>query len=401
MIRDDLVTYLPDYMLPNKVVILDALPQTANGKIDVKKLATLDQINQGLHNRTLVPPRTETEQALAKLWSSALKYEPVSKDDNFFETGGNSLIAVMLINRINQRFRTELLVQVLFEAPTIDQLARRIDNGDSTDTSRLLRLQAKGSMPPVHCWPGLGGYPMNLQLLASRVGIDRPFYGVQAHGLNVGETPYPTIRDMAAADVAQIRQLQPEGPYTLWGYSFGARVAFEAAWQLEHDGHQVENVFLICPGNPKVRQQHGEQYGREASYRNPAYLTILFSVFAGSIHGPELDQCLDKVRDEAEFVSFIRELFPSLEESLVRRITRIVEETYEFEYTFREMAERNITAPVTIFKAVGDDYSFIEENSGSSAISPTVIDLDGDHYGVLKKSGVGELVSAIRARLGN
>ncbi|UQA91324.1 amino acid adenylation domain-containing protein [Streptomyces halobius] len=400
MIRDDLINYLPDYMLPNKVVVLDALPQTANGKIDTKKLATLDQITKGLESRAFVPPRTGTEQALAEMWAAALKYEPVSTEDNFFESGGNSLTAVTLVNRISRRFGTRLPVQVLFEAPTVGQLARRIDGNGTEETSRLIRLHAKGFESPVFCWPGLGGYPMNLQLLASRVDIDRPIYGIQAHGLNAGEEPFPTIRDMAAADLAEIRRIQPEGPYTLWGYSFGARVAFEAAWQLEQVGEKVANLFLICPGNPKVRTADGTRYGRESSYRNPAYLTVLFSVFAGTISGQDLDRCLETVQDEASFVAFICDMNPVLDEQLVRRITRIVAGTYEFEYAFRELAERSLAAPVTLFKAVGDDYSFIEGSSGYSALPPTVIDLKGGHYSVLREGGVGELVSAIRTRLG-
>ena len=205
---------------------------------------------------------------------------------------------------------------------------------------------------------------------------------------------------MAAADIAEIRRVQPRGPYTLWGYSFGARVAFEAAWQLEQSGEQVAHLFLICPGNPELREADSGRHGHTASYRDPAYLTILFSVFAGAVSGPELERCLATVRDEAGFVSFIHGLYPSLDERLIRRIIRIVGRTYEFEYTFRELAERRLNAPVTLFKATGDDYSFIEGHSGYSADPPTVVDLDGDHYSVLKEHGVAELVSAIRTRLG-
>ncbi|MFJ2580469.1 hypothetical protein [Kitasatospora aureofaciens] len=88
---------------------------------------------------------------------------------------------------------------------------------------------------------------------------------------------------------------------------------------------------------------------------------------------------------------------PALDEELIRRITRIVGGTYEFEYSFRELAERRLDAPVTNFKASGDDCSFIEGSSGYSAVPPAVVDLAGDHYGVLKEHGVVELVAAIRA----
>jgi len=281
----------------------------------------------------------------------------------------------------------------------LTDLAARIESGVSETSSRAVLLHNDGAGTPVFCWPGLGGYPMNLRLLGRETVVGRPFYGIQAYGINAGEVPYPKIQEMAVADVAEIRDVQPGGPYTLWGYSFGARVAFEAAWQLEQSGEQVENLLLICPGNPKVRAADGDRFGREATYRNPAYVTILFSVFAGSISGPELDQCL-AARDEDSFVSLVQSLFPSLDEQLIRRITRIVEETYQFDYTFRELNERNLTAPVTIFKASGDDYSFIEGRCGYSAAPPTMIELNGDHYSVLKERGVAELAAAIRARLG-
>lgn len=400
IVRDELAQLLPDYMIPNRVLVFDSLPLTANGKVDTKALAASEQVRSANTGSTFVAPSTPTERWLAEAWGKALKYEDVSVEDEFFASGGNSLIAVSLVNRINKEKGTKLPLQVLFEAPKLVDLAARIEGGGGGEpASRLVLLHNGGADRPVFTWPGLGGYPMNLRLLGSEVGLNRPFYGVQAYGINADEVPYPTIREMAAADVAEIRRVQPDGPYLLWGYSFGARVAFEAAWQLEQLGERVENLLLICPGNPKVRQADGEQFGRESSYRNPAYVTILFSVFAGSIKGPELQRCLEVTRDEDSFVAFVHGLLPTLGEPMIRRITRIVQETYEFEYSFRELAERRLTAPVTMFKATGDDYSFIEGSSGYSANPPTVVTLEGDHYSVLKESGIAELVTAIRARL--
>ena len=400
MIRDEVAYFLPDYMVPNRVLVLDALPLTANGKVDCTALAASDEVKHADAAGPYVAPGTPTERWLAKAWGRALKYEDVSVEDEFFASGGNSLIAVALVNRINQEFGTRLPLQVVFESPKLIDLAARIEDDTGEPSLRLIPLRAEGAGSPVFCWPGLGGYPMNLRLLAREADAGRPFYGVQAHGVNEGETPHPTIQEMTAADVPEIRSIQPKGPYTLWGYSFGARVAFEAAWQLEQAGEQVENLVLICPGNPKVRGADGDRHGREASYTNPVYVTILFSVFAGTISGPELDRCRAVAHDEDGFVSFVHDLFPDLDEPLIRRIIRIVEETYEFEYTFHELAERRLKAPVTIFKASGDDYSFIEDRSGYSVLPPTVVDLAGDHYSVLKEQGVAELASAIRIHTG-
>ncbi|WP_344332944.1 amino acid adenylation domain-containing protein, partial [Kitasatospora putterlickiae] len=399
LIRDELAAVLPDYMIPNRVLVLDALPLTANGKVDAKALAAAERVRDAGSGAPFVAPSTPTERRLAGVWAAALKYEAVSTADGFFAAGGNSLIAVALVNRVNREFGTGLPLQVLFECPRLADLAARIDaaragaGASQAPVSRLVLLHRDGSGEPVFCWPGLGGYPMNLRPLAGRSG--RPFYGVQSFGINPGETPYPTIRETAAADVAEIRRVRPHGPYALWGYSFGARVAFEAAWQLERAGERVTDLLLICPGNPELRRADGERYGRESSYRNPGYLTILYSVFTGSIAGPGLERCLAEVRDEAGFAAFVHRLLPDLDEELIRRIARIVGETYEFEYSFRELAERRLSAPVTVFKAAGDDYSFIEGSSGWSAAAPGTVRPAGDHYGVLREPGVAELAAAI------
>ncbi|WP_342380679.1 amino acid adenylation domain-containing protein [Myxococcus stipitatus] len=396
MIRDDLLQFLPDYMVPNRVIVLDKLPLTANGKLD---LQALERRNVELAERPFVAPRTPTEERIAELWKKEMKREVVSVQDDFFESGGNSLMAVGLINKLNRWFQTALPLQVLFESPTVEKLALKVDSQVSEPASRLVRLRARRQRRPIYCWPGLGGYTMNLQVLAARMGSEQPFFGVQAHGINPGETPYPTLARMAAEDLKAIRRTQPKGPYTLWGYSFGARVAFEAAWQLEQAGEKVEHLFLIAPGSPKVRAKDTASHGSAPDYSNPAYVTILFSVFAGSITDPALAECLDVARDEDSFVSFVCGRFTQLDPELARRIIHIVQRTFEFQYTFRELLDRRLEAPITLFKARGDDYAFIENASGYSSRPPTVIPLEADHYSLLREPDIDELVRKIHARL--
>jgi hypothetical protein len=123
------------------------------------------------------------------------------------------------------------------------------------------------------------------------------------------------------------------------------------------------------------------------------------SVFTGTVSGPGVKACLKATRDEDSFASFVHDRLPDLDQQLIRRIIRIVAETYEFEYTFRELTERRLTTPVAIFKAAGDDYSFIESHTGYSATPPAVVELTGDHYSVLKQHGISELATAIGTRL--
>ncbi|MDX6311513.1 MAG: hypothetical protein QOF44_977 [Streptomyces sp.] len=400
LIKDDLAAFLPDYMVPNRVTVLDRLPLTANGKIDSRALEALEAPDSGTArpaDRPYTAPRTETERRVGEIWKTLMKREDVSVLDDFFESGGNSLIAVGIINRINREFRSSLPLQVLFDSPTVEKLALSVDDETAEPPSRLVLLRAGGEASPAFCWPGLGGYTMNLKPLAEAVGGGQPFYGVQAHGINEGETPYPTIKEMAAADIKAMKRLHPEGPYTLWGYSFGARVAFETAYQLEQAGDRVTGLFLIAPGSPALRSPAGtDAHDPDAAYRDKAYLTILFSVFAGTITGPALEECLGVVRDEDTFASFIADRYRHLDRDLVKRVMRIVQLTYRFKYTFDELLERRISAPVTIFKAQGDDYSFIESSNGYSAHSPTVFEIEADHYSILKPPHVDGLVDRIR-----
>jgi thioesterase domain-containing protein len=236
---------------------------------------------------------------------------------------------------------------------------------------------------------------MNLRLLAEKMGTDRAFFGVQAYGINTGETPYETISEMAAKDVAMIKQNQGDGPYTLWGYSFGARVAFEACYQLEQAGDEVENLYLIAPGSPTLEDEQHLAKNNEATFTNKKFLTILYSVFMGTINSHSLTQCLEVVDTKEKFINFICGLNNQLETGLVMRIIDIVAMTFEFTYSFNELKQRQLKAPIKIIKATGDDYSFIENNDAFSTIEPVIEQIEANHYSMLKTTHIDQLVAVL------
>lgn len=406
IIQDDLVNFLPSYMMPNKIDVIDKMPLTANGKIDIKALKL---INIQTESEEYVKPSNNVEREVLELWKKGLKRDSISVKANFFELGGNSLIAVSLINKINTKLQCELPLQVLFNSPTIEKLAQAIYTQSKYTVSRLVPLQAKGNGSPVYCWPGLGGYCMNLRLLAEKVSTDRSFFGVQAYGINAGEKPYSTIKEMAAQDVSMIKKHQSEGPYTLWGYSFGARVAFEACYQLEQAGDIVDNLYLIAPGSPRVHDegavQENAMYGRTLrdecfhnegmAFNNKKFITILYSVFMGTIKGSKMNECLATVGSREEFITFVCRLNDQLSADLVARITDIVMMTFEFTYSFDELKQRQLNAPIKIIKATGDDYSFIENHDAFSTLEPVVEEIEANHYSMLKTSHIDQLVAVL------
>ncbi|MDX6741636.1 amino acid adenylation domain-containing protein [Actinocorallia sp. A-T 12471] len=407
LIRDDLTAFLPVYMTPSRVVPLDRLPRTPNGKID----------HRALHDVALpapatgppVPPRTDTERRIAALWRAAVRREVVSVHDDFFGAGGDSLVAVNLVNRINREFGTALPLQTLIEASTVADLARVVAAAEPAPpaASRMLRLwrgERAASGPyssgpgarafkgptssgrprtgPVFCWPGLGGYPMSLRGLAELSGTT--FYGVQAHGVNEGEEPYPTLAAMAAADVAALRTVQPEGPYTLWGYSFGARLAFETAWQLESAGERVAELMLIAPGSPRLGPADAPEPTGELAVR-----ALLYQVFLRRSDGVGLAECLAA----DDFAAFVGRHHPDLDLDLVRRISAVVRRTCGFAYTPTELRERRLRAPVTVFPAAGDGDPFLSDADG---LDLRTVPMSADHYGLLRPPGVAALARAIR-----
>ncbi|QIN29863.1 amino acid adenylation domain-containing protein [Brevibacterium luteolum] len=397
IIATDLAEHLPHYMIPETIRILDELPKTPNGKIDAQALReTAELQTPNDEERTYTAPGSLLEHRLSQIWRDILgREEPVSVTARFFSVGGNSISAVRLVRAIRNRLGVNLPIQSVFEQDTIAKQASVVQRGVSEEFSRIVPLAGSGNSP-VYLWPGLGGYPMNLRHLAERISTDeRRCYGIQAFGLNEDESIDESIQSMAARDVAQIRRLTPDGPYTLVGYSFGARVAFEAAYQLERDGGQVDQVVLIAPGSPSVTDT-GVDAARSGLYADPRFVRVLYSVFFSRTDGPDADRVVNETSDRLSFLSAIRESLP-IDEVLAERITSLVEHTYSFEYSFTELEQRALSAPVTIIRAAGDDYSFLD--SVASKVRYDSIELSADHYAVLQPPHVDITAETVHAAL--
>ncbi len=393
ILRDELQNSLPAYMVPNNIVVFDRFPHTANGKIDLQALRQSPQVQSNNNAAPMLAPRNHTETLLLSLWQQSLRLAQVSVLDDFFACGGNSLKAVALMHQINQQFALQLPMQAIFTAPNIAALAELVQQAatEGKEQSRLLPLHQAQSQQNIFCWPGLGGYPMNLRLLAEATAGGQNFYGVKAEGLEPGEQIQPDISAMAQADIVLLKQVQPEGPYRIWGYSFGARVAFEVAYQLEQQGDVVEQLFLLAPGSPKLQC---ENHSGLADFTEAAFVTVLYSVFAQKISGPLLQQCLQQARCQDSFVDFICQHYRTLPRQLVDNIVSLVRQTYQYRYTFAELSQRRLKVAPVLFKAKGDDYAFIE--AVGRELGLVEVQLEACHYALLQASGMKELSGYIQ-----
>ena len=281
-LRRRLATQLPEHMVPAAIVVLDRLPLTPNGKLDRRTLPAPDFAAI----TTDRAPRTPQEEILAGLFADLLGLERVGIDDSFFDLGGHSLLVIRLIGRIRSALGIELPIRMLFEAPSVAQLAARMGEAGFADETRepgaysvLLPLRPHGRRPPLFCvHPAMGlGWPYAGLL---RYLPNRPIYALQAHRLRNAAHHSPSIEAMAESYLSDVRKVQPTGPYHLLGWSFGGHVAHAIATQLERLGEAVNLLALLDSyppaSRPKVLSEPTEQ----------ELIALLMSTLSDQPYGP-------------------------------------------------------------------------------------------------------------------
>ncbi len=149
-LRGELVKRLPDYLMPASIVAMDALPFTANGKLD--RAALPEPVADRIDSSVYVAPRDVVDQQLADIWSEVLGVDSPGIHDDFFQLGGHSLIATRVMARVRNQFRVNVPLRALFDHPTIAALAKIIDAHDEVAGLALTRRPRAAKLPPVS-WP--------------------------------------------------------------------------------------------------------------------------------------------------------------------------------------------------------------------------------------------------------
>jgi phthiocerol/phenolphthiocerol synthesis type-I polyketide synthase E len=188
----------------------------------------------------------ELESSLMELWRRVLRVDKVQATDNFFDIGGHSIIAAVLFAAIERELRQAIPLSVLLHAPTPRELASWILQRDQSQTwNSLVPIRSTGSKPPLFLVHGAEGNILIYRALAFHLGEDQPVYGLLAAGVDggpIGETAFEVV---AKRYVAEIRQVQPHGPYLLGGYCLGGTIALEMAQQLRRAGEEVALVAMF------------------------------------------------------------------------------------------------------------------------------------------------------------
>ncbi len=244
--KAELSSQLPEYMIPGLWMKLDSFPLTPNRKIDKKALPkhlTVFPLEKTIPGTEVF---SELQEKIRKIWEDTLKVKDIRLDDNFFEMGGHSILAVKLMVDLEKETGIRLPIAVLFTNSTIRKLSALYEKPvEDKVWSPIVTIKDSGKKKPMFFVHGVSGNVFKYFALGKMLHPDQPSYGLQGYGLNGKDIPFTNMQDMAAYHIQALLQFQPEGPYKLGGGSFGGYLAYEMAIQLRAMGKEVSVLALF------------------------------------------------------------------------------------------------------------------------------------------------------------
>ncbi|HEY0431439.1 MAG TPA: alpha/beta fold hydrolase, partial [Pyrinomonadaceae bacterium] len=402
---------LPQYMAPASFVVLPELPLTANGKVDRKKLPA-----PGGDKKDYLAPRDELQRLLVEMWKENLGIEELGIDDDFFSLNGDSIRGAIFIYQLREKLGEPVHVATIFKAPTIERLAEHLRQEHGTAVERLLgptagayeltkaqwsplvTLQEGYKRPPLFLVHPVGGNVFCYAHLAAALGPEYTIYGLQARGLDDGQSPLPQIEEMATEYVAAVQSVEPVGPYQLAGWSMGALIAFEMARQLDVRGAEVSFLGLIDPTDPEAGSELRDDAGS---------VLLQFAMDLG-LTPDHLTRPLEELMplDFDDQLRYLLELAKSAgvvpaDTSLayVRRLFAVFQNNVRAVTTYRAMA---YDGEATLFTARERPASRREPLAAWSSLTRAgvqVCSIPGNHYSIFRPPHVQTLAQQLKTSL--
>ncbi len=239
-LRRRLMKELSSYMVPSRVIELESLPRNVNGKIDRLSLPAPPREAEDSS------PTTSLHHAISSICCTAIGIESIGKHDDIFDFGADSMAVEEILSALDEELHLRIDSATLSEFPTVAGLAElpRRPAPNLID-GVMVTLSERCEGRPVFFVAGAAGLAITFRELASTLDTDRPIYGLQAYGLEGSGLPDLTVHRTAMRYLRAVRQVQPEGPYTFFGHSLGAFVAFEMCRMLRQDGEEISLLGLL------------------------------------------------------------------------------------------------------------------------------------------------------------
>src|SRR6202050_2861295 len=386
---------LPDYMIP-AVIVLQAMPLSANGKVDRKALPAPSAENHP-ETHDCIAARNEIEKGLVNIWSDLLAIQKIGIKDNFFELGGHSLLAIRLVSRIEQSFGKELSLASLLEAQTIKQqadlmLGRDGQPGrDETNNGR----ERPAQLPFFFLGGDATFLPLSQGLRAAHglhsLGMQASF--VQS-GRDLGLLP-----GIAEHFVRAIRARQPRGPYMLAGWCAHGLLALEVAQQLQGQGEEIALLMMIEVTQP-VRRKEYPNWKRYISTAQLKWHLLQFEyAYLGQVsRAQQFRYIAARLSKKASKIkrSMWEWLRSSSAADRVRSDKSPVEALYGAVENYQPKPYRG---PVVLFRSIERTFGFAADLrlgwADTLGDELEICESPGNHYTIYMEPNVGELVRKI------
>ncbi len=250
-LRAALANRLPEFLVPGRVVALDRFPLNPNGKIDRSRLPAPTDADLLRPRTAREEPATPTEVALAAIWRDVIGVDP-GRGDDFFDHGGSSLTAAVVLYEVNRRLGADLPLAAPIDNPTLAQLAALIDRARASDrsTAALVELQPRGDRIPLFLAPGQGGSVLGFLPLSRIIDSDQPVFGLDLQRRRSEPSPDQSFAGLVDRYHGALKERFPDGPYVLGGFCMGGDVTLELARRLRREGDEVPLVVMLQSEHP-------------------------------------------------------------------------------------------------------------------------------------------------------
>jgi amino acid adenylation domain-containing protein len=400
-VRQLLRDRLPGPMVPSRFQIVAAMPRTPSGKVDrrvlLESLPELIAPAEGF-----LAPRNNVEEQLTAIWEDLLQVRPIGVTDDFFDRGGQSLLAVRLAARIEERFGRSIALSDLLKGSTIEALAARLGEPvGSHSRSSLVDLGASGPGRPLVLVHPIGGGILCYSTLARCLDGTRAVLGLQAAGLENESDHETDLVGIAARYVEALRAERLLGTYVLGGWSMGGVVAFEMARQLAAAGHEVPLVFLIDCSLP---ERHGASKSIDDRESWIAFAADL-ALTAGRHAGGLLERLRGLGRESARDGSFDRAIAESEIAAEVGpdRLRRLHDVFRANRLAWQGYQPRAFPGRAVLVQSGSTlDWSGSEAKSGWRALAlggVATYRLPGDHYSIMQRPVVEQLAEILTGEI--
>ncbi|MFS8048029.1 amino acid adenylation domain-containing protein [Rhizobium sp. BR 314] len=229
-LRRAAITALPDYMVPQTIMLIDRLPMGPNSKLDRAALPAPRV------QREMIAPADDNERAILQTWKEILDIGDIGVTENFFDIGGQSLAAVRIVSRLKMRHpEWPLSIADMFNHPTVRDLALAISGKRDEAGVDVVYLRRNGDRPVLYCFPGLLVSTREYMRLVDYLGPEQPATGFICYSLTETKTLSTRVEDITARYAETVRRQAKGRPCAFLGWSWGGLLAYEAARQIGND----------------------------------------------------------------------------------------------------------------------------------------------------------------------